>query len=96
MSAADRPNQYFSEQYIATSSVGRIAVDFGFVANQVIVFNDKAASVYESLDTTTGSTGGWRIKANESLTLQGLVGGVALSTTATSTTDTVRIGAWRF
>lgn len=96
MASANFPQQYFSEQYIATSSVGRVAVDFGFIANQVIVFNDKAASVYTSLDTTTGSTGGWRIKANESLSLQGLAGGVALATTATSTADTTRIGAWRY
>lgn len=96
MSAADRPQQYFSEQYIATSSVGKVGIDFGFVANQVVFVNDKAATVYVSLDSSAGSTGGYVLKASETLSLQGLAGGASLATTATSTTDTTRVAAWRY
>ena len=95
MSAADRPNQYLSQPYIATSSVGKTGLDFGFVANQLVVLNDKAATVYLSLDSTSGSTAGYPMKTTETLSLQGNMGGIGLCTTATST-DLMRVAAWRF
>ena len=98
MSAADRPTQYFSQPYIATSSIGTAGLDFGFVANQVVLLNDKACTVYLRFDSTSSaaSTGGYPLKAGETLSLQGRMGGVVLATTATSTADTVRVAAWRF
>ena len=98
MSAADRPNQYLSQPYIATSSIGTAGLDFGFVANQVVLLNDKACTVYLRFDSTStaGSTDGYPLKTTETLSLAGRIGGVMLATTATSTTDTVRVAAWRF
>jgi len=96
MSAADRPNQYVAEPHVATSSVGKVGIDFGFVANQIVVLNDKVATVYLSLDSTSGSTAGHKMLNNDTFTIDGNIGGLSLATTATSTADTVRVSAWRF
>ena len=99
MSAASRPDQYVTEVTVSTTdaagTIGKIGVDFGFVANQVAFANDKASTVYLNLDSSAGSTGGWPIKSNETFSLDVVTGGCSLASTTTSTGDKVRVGAWR-
>ncbi len=90
-----RANQYFAEEYVSTTdaagTIGRIGFDPGFLATSVAIWNDKASAVYLSLDSTTGSTGGARLAAGESVVLSVPTGGFALASTTTSTGDKVRV-----
>ena len=79
----------------AAGTIGKIGIDFGFVATSVAIWNDKATDVYLSLDSTTGSTGGHRVKASENVSFAYLASGCALASTATSTGDFVRVLAVR-
>jgi hypothetical protein len=91
-----RPDQSFSEAVVSTCSAdGKLGIDFGFDANQLVLLNDKATDVYVSLDSTVGSTDGYRLKAAETLSLSNVkVGRMSLASTSTSTGDNVRVGAW--
>ena len=91
----ERANQFNDEQVVSTTdaagTIGRIGFDFGFLAISVAFWNDKSTDVYVSLDSTTGSTGGHRLKAAEQVAFQGRLGGCALASTTTSTGDVVRV-----
>lgn len=91
-----KPDQFATEVAVATSAPpGKVGLDFGFDANQLVVLNDKAADVYLSLDSTAGSTDGLRVKASETISLSSLkLGAMSLATTTTTTGDLVRVGAW--
>lgn len=95
----ERADQYTAEPTVSTTdaagTIGKIGFDFGLLANSVALWNDKATAVYVSLDSTTGSTGGFRLKAGENISVAIKVGGMALASTATSTSDVVRILAVR-
>ena len=97
--AQERADQFVSESVVSTTdaagTIGTIGFDFGFRATSLSFFNDKASDVYLSLDSTTGSTGGHRLKAGESISFTFLSGGAALASTATSTGDKVRVFAVR-
>lgn len=88
-------DQYNDEVVVSTTDaagvIGKIGVDFGFRATSFALWNDKATDVYVSANSTTGSTGGFRLKAGETFTYQALVGGLALASTTTSTGDKVRV-----
>lgn len=92
-------DQYNDEQVVSTTNaagtIGKIGFDFGLRATSVTVWNDKASDVYVSLSSTVGSTGGFRLKANENITLQVLIGGMSLASTTTSTGDVCRVLAVR-
>ena len=90
-----RANQYNAEVVVSTTdaagTIGKIGFDPGFLATTVAIWNDKASAVYLSLNSTTGSTGGARLAAGESVTVSVPTGGFALASTTTSTGDTVRV-----
>lgn len=70
---------------------------FGFDATQVIVANDGAYSLYFSLATTAGSTSGFEIKALEAYSLDAVRSyGFSVACTATSTSESFRLGAWTY
>ena len=97
-STGTHPEQFSTEVVISTSDgLGKIGIDFGFDANQIIVLNDKASPVYMSLNSTSGSTGGHQIKAGESRSFsQMLLGRMSFASTSTSSGDVVRVAAWRY
>lgn len=94
-----RPDMYGSDHVVSTTdaagTIGRIAFDFGFRANKVHLFNDKATDVYLSFQSTAGDTGGFRVRACSNLTFDFLVGGLSVASTTTSTGDKVRVLATR-
>jgi len=92
---ADRTNQYVSSPNVTSTTAA--ALDFGFVANRVFVVNDLGATVYVNLDSSVGSaTTGFPILTTCSLLLDVQTSVMGLATAATSTSATVRVGAWRF
>lgn len=94
-----RPDQYSAEEVVSTTDaagvIGKIGFDFGFRAGSVAVWNDKATAIYLSLDSTTGSTGGFKLKAGESVAFNVFTGMAAFASTTTSTGDFVRLLALR-
>lgn len=82
-------NQFSSENAVSTASVS----DFGFVANEVHVYNDKATPVYVTLNSTApGTTAGFRTCASDSLKLsQVMTGYLGLASTTTSTATVARV-----
>ena len=95
----ERADQYATPESVATTdiagTIGKVGIDFGILANSCAFWNDKTTSVYLSLNSTTGSTGGFEIKAGENLSLTVRIGACALASTATSTGTFVRILAVR-
>ncbi len=79
----------------AAGTIGTIGLDFGFVATSLTVLNDKTSTVYLSLNSTAGSTGGHPIKAGETITLNLKIAGCSFASTTTSTGDTARVLAVR-
>lgn len=94
-----RADQYSAEQVVSTTdaagTIGKIGFDFGFRATSVAFWNDKSSDVYISLNSTAGSTDGFRLKAGESVSFAVLTGGASIASTATSTGDKVRTLALR-
>lgn len=88
-----KPNQYNSEDVVSTSdAAGKVVHDFQFDAQHVAVFNDKATDVYVSFSSTSGSTGGHKVKAGEQQAYSGIRAGLfTLASTSTSTGDKVRV-----
>lgn len=100
-SSATKPEQFASEVVVSTTdaagTIGTAGLDFTFDAGQLLVINDKASDVYMSLDSTSGSTGGHRIKSGESRSFAGIrCGRMSFASTSTSTGDKVRVGAWSY
>lgn len=99
MATIFRADQFFSEAHVSTSceagEIGKLGFEFGFKATAVSLYNDKASDVYVSLDSTTGSTGGFRLKAGENVAFTLPIGGCSVASTATSTGDKVRVLAVR-
>ena len=97
--AQERAQQYIAEEVVSTTdaagTIGKIGFDFGLLATSVAFWNDKASTVYLSLDSTTGSTGGFPLKQGENVSFAIRSGGCALASTTTSTTDKVRLLAVR-
>ena len=95
----ERAGQYASEHQVSTTdaagTIGAIGFDFGLLATSVAFWNDKASAVYVSLDSTAGSTGGFKLKAGENVSFGIRSGGCALASTTTSTGDFVRLLAVR-
>jgi hypothetical protein len=95
-----RANQYYEEAVVSTTdaagTIGRIGFDFGFITSAVIFINDKADSVYVTLNSTVGSTGGVKLNTTEQLSFTAQTGGAALASTTTSTGTTVRVIAVGF
>ena len=68
---------------------------FGFDATQVIVANDGAYSLYLSLNSTSGSTGGFEVKALEAYALDAIrTYCFSMASTTTSTSEGYRVGGW--
>ena len=92
-------DQYVAEESVSTpdiaGTIGKIGFDFGILATSVAFWNDKASAVYLSLNSTTGSTGGFKLKAGENVSFGVRLGGCAMASTATSTGDFVRLLAVR-
>ena len=100
-SSATKPDQFATEVVVSTTAaagtIGTAGIDFTFDAGQLLVINDKTTSVYMSLDSSSGSTGGHQIKPNESRSFAGIrCGKMSLASTSTSTGDFVRVGAWSY
>lgn len=101
-SSNTHPDQFANNAIVvsttdAAGTIGTAGLDFAFDAGQVIVLNDKASTIYLSLDSTAGSTGGHAIKAGESRSFAGIrCGRMSLASTSTSTGDFVRVGAWSY
>ena len=90
------PNQFQSEDCIystATSTAsGNTGFAFGFRAVRVQIYNDKATPVYVTWNSTTGSTGGHRTCASESILIDGMpTVGCAIGSTTTTTATNVRV-----
>jgi len=89
-----RTSQFYSEPVVSTTDaagvIGKIGFDFGFLASSVAFFNDKLEPVYISLDSTTGSTGGFKLAAGASISFSARAGGASLASTTTSTGTIVR------
>lgn len=97
MSSSNTHPDQFAHNTIAVCSTGAVGLDFAFDAGQLLVLNDKASSVYMSLDSTSGSTGGHELKAGESRSFAGIrIGRMSFASTSTSTGDFVRVGAWSY
>lgn len=79
----------------AAGTIGVVGIDFGFAATSVSIFNDKASTIYVSLNSTAGSTGGHKMLAGESLSFTLRLGSLSLASTTTSTGDFVRVLAVR-
>lgn len=92
-------DQYSAEEVVSTTdaagTIGKIGFDFGFRATSVVIWNDKNTDVYVNLNSTAGSTGGYRLKAGENIAHQLLIGALSLASTTTSTGDKVRVLAVR-
>lgn len=97
--ALERADQFAGDVVVSTTdaagTIGKIGFDFGFRATYLRIWNDKATDVYVNLDSTTGSTGGFRLRACSDFMHNLLIGGCALASTATSTADKVRLVALR-
>jgi len=92
-SSSTRPDQ-FNTNVVASTTSGDGGIDFGFDAAQLILMNDKTVTLYVNLDSTSGSTGGFPLKATETLTIASMrAGRISVATTSTST-GTARVGAW--
>jgi hypothetical protein len=91
----ERMNQYAADVVVSTTDaagvIGRVGFDFGFLATAFAIYNDKATAVYLSLDSTTGSTGGFKVLAGGSYSFAVRTGGAALASTTTSTGDSCRV-----
>lgn len=89
-------NQYAVDDTVSSTSGSATAgYAFGFVATSLRLANDKATPVYVSLNSTAGSTGGYRTCSGESWAISGVAtGGIGLASTTTSTGTTVRVAAW--
>lgn len=86
-------SQYATESTVSsTSGTAAVGVAFGFMAQTVLVYNDKAVPVYVSLNSTAGSTGGHRTCAGELLSVAGIMSeALGLASTTTSTAGIVRV-----
>lgn len=90
------PNQYNSEDNIystvTSTASGNTGFAFGFQANRVQVYNDKATPVYVLFNSTTGSTAGHRTCASENILVEGQpMIACAIGSTTTTTATNVRV-----
>ena len=99
-SSNTHPDQFVNNGVVvsttdAAGTIGTAGLDFTFDASHLFLVNDKATSVYVSLDSTSGSTGGLEVKTTSGLQLDNLrIGRMSLASTSTSTGTFVRVAAW--
>ena len=69
---------------------------FPWEASQIIIINDGAANAYLNVGSTNASTGSFPLKQTESLEFADrFIRKLSIASTTTSTSDVVRVGAWR-
>jgi hypothetical protein len=74
----------------------RFGVVFPFDATCIFVAHDgSTGTMYVSLTSSAGSTGGWPVKPSESFTITDLkTYCLGVASTTTSTVESFRLGAW--
>ena len=92
------PSFIVANTYGATlTSTGLVGVVFGFTATQIVVKNDGTGPAYINMMSSNAAStvagNGFPLSSGETLDLQNVQSGV-ISIAATSTVNSVRVGAW--